>query len=428
MLRRAWTAALAATLIAGGAALAQSAPESDLAAFARLRREGVAAVNAGDMATAEAKLAEADRHVPNHPGLTVLRAKVEAAQEDLRGATALLDRYARMGLTLDLGDPVLERVAIESDFAPVRRQLDANGVALGKLEVLGSVEGPFLAESVVWDARGKRWLISGVHGRTIIAVKGKKLDRFLAADPEVDGVMGLAIDAPRNLLWAASSGMPQAKGLQPERKGRAALLKIDLRSGRILGRYSAPAGQERAFGDLTVGKDGTVYVSDAAAGEIWRLPAGGAAVERLVAAGTLGSPQGLVVTPDGRRLIVADYASGLHVVDIATGAVARLPVPETAALSGTDGLVLNGQEIIAIQNGVTPQRVVRLSMDPGFSRVERWAPIAANLPQLAEPTTGTIQDGALVFIARSQWTDFKEDGTLRSSTPGPAILARLPLK
>lgn len=428
MLRRAWTAALAvAALLSGGAVAAQAGGESALAAFYRLRGEGVAAVNAGKMAEAEARLAEADRRLPDHPGLTVLRAKVAAAQEDFPAAIALLDRYARMGLTLDLADPVLERVMVESGFAPVRRRLGANAAPVGKLEVLGSIEGPYLAEAVVWDPRGKRWLISGVHARSIVEVKGKSLKRFLRPDPEVDGVMGLALDPDGKALWAAASGMPQARDLPADRKGRAALLKIDLRSGRVLQRFPAPADRERAFGDLTVAPDGTVYVSDAIAGEIWRLPPGGKAVERLVGPGVIGSPQGLAVTPDRRRLIVADYASGLRVVDLATGAVSPLPVPEATALSGTDGLLLHGGELIAIQNGVTPQRVVRLSMDPGFTRVERWYPAAANLPQLAEPTTGTIQDGALVFIARSQWTDFKDDGSLRSNPPGPAVLARLPL-
>jgi sugar lactone lactonase YvrE len=427
MTLRAWTAAVAAALVAG-AALAQSAPtEGDVAAFFRLRREGVAAVNAGDLATAEAKLAEADRRIPNHPGLTILRAKVEAAQEDFPAAIALLDRYAAFGLTTDLADPVLERVSVESEFAPVRRRLSANAAPVGKLELLGSIEGPYLAEAVVWDAAGKRWLISGVHGRTIVEVKGKKLGRFLEPHAEVDAVMGLALDAPRRVLWAASSGMPQAKDLPADRKGRAALLKIDLRSGRVLQRYAAPAGRERTFGDVALAPDGTVYVSDASAGEIWRLPAGGSSLELLVPAGVLGSPQGLALSPDGRRLVVADYSSGLHTVHLASGAVARLPVPANASLVGTDGLLRHGGDLIAIQNGVTPQRVVRLTLDAGFSRVERWAPIAANLPQLSEPTTGVIQDGALVFIARSQWTDFKDDGTLRSTSPGPAILARLPL-
>ena len=81
---KAWMIGAAMAVVCGAAPVviaAETAPEGQIAAFRRLRSEGVAAANAGDMATAAAKLAAADADVPNHPGLTVLRAKVEAARD-----------------------------------------------------------------------------------------------------------------------------------------------------------------------------------------------------------------------------------------------------------------------------------------------------------------------------------------------------------
>ncbi len=432
MTLRAWMIGAAVACL-GAAALAQGAPEGSVAAFRRLRAEGVAAINSGDMDVATRKLAEADAQVPYHPGLTLLRAKVEAAQDHLPAAMALVGRYAEFGFSTDVtADPVLERMAVESEFAPILRQLNANAAPVGKLEIVGSIEGAFIAEGIAWDARGKRWLISGVHERTVVSVKNdKRLTRFLAASADADGVQGLALDAGRGVLWAGSSGLPQARDLPAGHKGRAGLLKIDLASGRLLARYDAPAAPGeagRAFGDLTVGPDGTVYVSDSIAGEIWRLAPGAAALERLAAPGAMGSPQGLVVTPDGKRLIVADYSSGLNVVDIATGAVSRLPVPSNASLLGTDGLIRDGADLIAFQNGVTPQRVVRLKLDAAATRVESWTVLAANLPNLEEPTSGVVVGDDLVFIGRSQWSDFTDDGPLRRNPPGPAVIVRLKLR
>lgn len=432
MTLRAWMIGAAVALV-GAAAWAQSAPEGSVAAFRRLRAEGVAAINSGDMDVATRKLAEADALVPNHPGLTLLRAKLEAAQDHLPAAMALVGRYASFGLSTDVtADAVLERMAVETDFAPTLRQLNANAAPVGKLEIVGSVEGAFLAEGIAWDARGKRWLISGVHERTVVSVKNdKRLTRFLRADADTDGVQGLALDAGRGVLWAGSSGLPQTKDLPAAHKGRAGLLKIDLASGRLLARYDAPAAPGdagRAFGDLTVGPDGTVYISDSITGEIWRLAPGASALERLVAAGAMGSPQGLVVTPDGKRLIVADYSSGLNVVEIATGAVSRLPVPANASLLGTDGLISDGADLIAFQNGVAPQRVVRLKLDAAATRVESWTVLAANLPNLEEPTSGVVVGDDLVFVGRSQWSDFTDEGPLRRNPPGPAVIVRLKLR
>ena len=44
--------------------------------------------------------------------------------------------------------------------------------------------------------------------------------------------------------------------------------------GRLLARYSPPEAAQRSLGDMTVGPDGTVYVSDSLAGDIWRLRPG----------------------------------------------------------------------------------------------------------------------------------------------------------
>jgi sugar lactone lactonase YvrE len=428
---RTWLIGASVALV-GASAWAQAAPEGPMAAFRRLRGEGVAAANAGDMALAAAKLAEADAAIPNHPGLTLLRAKVEAAQGHLPTAVALMERYAVEGFTTDVTrDELLVRISAESSFAPVLRRLNANAGPVGQLEVAGSIADAFIAEGIARDTARGRWLISGVHGRTIVALQPDGTPaRYLDADVDADGLQGLAIDDARGILWAGSSGLPQAKDLPPEHRGRGGLLKIDLASGRLLARYDAPAATagERAFGDLTVGPDGTVYVSDSLQGEIWRLRPGAATLERLVAAGLLGSPQGLVVTPDGRRLILADYGAGLHVVDLATGIVSRMPAPDSSSFIGVDGLIRDGDSLIAFQNGTSPQRVVRLNLDAVFSRIESWTVLAANLPNLEEPTSGVVVGDDLVFVARSQWSDFADDGSLRHGAVAPAVIARLKLR
>lgn len=428
MRMRTWImgAALAAVLGATGAA---SAAESPAAEFRRLRSEGVAAANAGDMATAAAKLTQADALVPNHPGLTVLRARLEAARDRMPDAVALMDRYAGFGFTIDVtADETLQRISVEDGFASVLRQLTANASPVGKLEIVGQIEGAYLAEAVAWDERRDRFLISGVHGRTILAVKREKsLSRYLAASPDIDSVMGLAADAPRGVLWASVSARPQASGMPADHKGAGGLLKIDLASGRVLARYDAPRAEDRAMGDLTLAADGTVFVSDSMTGEIWRLRPGAASLDRVLAGGVLPSPQSMVATGDG-RLIVADYTSGLQVVDLASGAVSALPVPANASLIGTDGLIRDGDDLIAFQNGANPQRIVRLTLDAAMTRVEGWSVLAANLPNLEEPTSGVVVGDDLVFVARSQWTDFAEDGSLKRNPPGPAVIARLKLR
>ena len=417
----------ACLLVAPASGLAQEA-ETDVAAFQRLRAEGVAAANADDLATAAARLAEADARIPNHPGLMLMRARVAAAAGQPAEALALAQRYADTGLSMNLGgDPALAGLSDQPGFEKLAATVEANRapVGAGRLSPLAAIPGGGLVESVARDEARGRWLAALIRGRTIVTLDDAgAVSPFLRPDAEIGGVLGLAMDARAGVLWAATAPVPpavhgRAAGAPPL---ASALLKIDAASGRMLARYPAPADQ--MLGDVTLAPDGTVHV---AGGDLLQLKPAGEALEVLLAAGLMRSPQGMAVTPDGAALIVADYSSGLWRVDRASGAAARLEAPGNASLIGIDGLISDGRFLYALQNGTAPQRVLKLTPDAGWSRIGAVEVLAANLAQLDEPTTGLVEDGELVFVSRSQWSDFDGEGALRTPTPEPALISRLRL-
>lgn len=422
--------AVSGLLLTAAPAWAQTV-ESDVAAFRRLRAEGVAAANADDLADAARLLAEADTRIPNHPGLMLMRARLAVGAGQFEEAMTQLNRYAGAGLTMNLAtDRALSALTGHPDFVALAAVIEANRapIGAGRLTTVAELPGAVLVESVARDPARGRWLVSQVRGRTIVALDDTgEITPFLATDSEVGGVLGLVMDARNNLLWAASSPLPPAThGLAADAARPVnALLKIDAASGRMLARYPVPGG-ERSLGDVAQAPDGTVYVADSTGGGLFRLSPGGEALEVLLPAGTLGSPQGMALSPDGAALIVADYSSGLWRVDRATGAATRLPQPAIDSLIGVDGLTTDGRFLYGFQNGVAPQRVLKFELDAGWTRIDSVEVLAANLPQVDEPTTGTVHEGSLVFVSRSQWSDFAQDGA-PPAMPLPAVISRLPL-
>ena len=408
--------------------LTQEAVETDVAAFQRLRAEGVAAANADDLATAAARLAEADGRIPNHPGLMLMRARLAVAAGQPAEAMALAQRYAATGLSMNLGgDPALASLQDQPGFEALTAAVEANRAPVGAdgLSPLAAIPGGGLVESVARDEPRGRWLVAMIRDRTIVALDDAgAISPFLQSEAEIGGVLGLAMDARSRVLWAATAPLPPAVHGRPAGAPplASALLKIDAASGRVLARYPAPEGE--MLGDVTLAPDGVVHV---AGGDLFQLRPGGEALEVLLPAGQMRSPQGMAVTPDGGALIVADYSTGLWRVDRATGAATRLTAPANASLIGVDGLISDGRFLYALQNGTAPQRVLRLTPDAAWSRIEAVEVLAANLPQLDEPTTGLVHDGELVFVSRSQWSDFDGEGALRTPTPEPALIARLRL-
>lgn len=426
-----WARAFSGAVLAAlGLLLAVPArAEGRLEAFRRLRAEGVAAARAGDTALARTRIEAAVALMPAHPGALILLARLKVA-DDPAAAVAVLARHAGLGLVHDAGaDPSLKSLTVRDDYAPVAARLAANRAATGRPNGVASLEGPVLAEGVAHDPRTGRLLVSQVHGRKIVTIGGDgAISAFTAPADDVWGVFGLAADPSRRTLWALTAATPQARDIPADLLGATALLRIDLDTGQVLARHVPSAdGVKRQFGDLALGPDGAVYVSNSLGGEVWRLKPGAGALDRLVASPEIGSAQGLAVTADAAHLVVADYSSGLHRIDLASGAETAVETPADLTLLGVDGLVRDGDGLIVVQNGVNPQRILRLALSPDGARVTAATVLAANLPQLDEPTGGAMLDGRFVFVARSQWSDFGDDG-LKTPAPAPAQIVSVQVR
>jgi hypothetical protein len=79
---------------------------------------------------------------------------------------------------------------------------------------------------------------------------------------------------------------------------------------------------------------------------------------------------------------------------------------------GIDGLYYYKGSLIGIQNGVNPQRVIKLSLSKDLCHFDRFETIEANNPVFDEPTLGVLVKNDFYFIANSQWGAVDESGKL----------------
>jgi hypothetical protein len=81
------------------------------------------------------------------------------------------------------------------------------------------------------------------------------------------------------------------------------------------------------------------------------------------------------------------------------------------ALSGIDGLYLvDRAELIAVQNGVLPNRVLLLTVDDERGVVTASRVLAQDTATIRDPTHGVLVGGEFHFIGNSGWDDFDGDG------------------
>ena len=237
----------------------------------------------------------------------------------------------------------------------------------------------------------------------------------------------MRVDPERRTLWVASQALPSMDGYQKDQPVSSAVFEYDVDSGRLRKEHLPPNGTEPpAFDDLTVAADGTVFVNDGETSRIWRIPPGGK-LEVLATFANFSGSQGLALSPDGKTLYASDYR-GLLAIDLARRRATPIRVPADLALSGIDGLVRHEHSLIAIQNGITPHRVIRLDLAPDGLSIAKARILEMNHPDFDEPTLGVVADGALYFSADSQGQKYLDDqNPIRPEEMREAVILKLPL-
>jgi len=385
----------------------------------------------GDWAASRAHLEQMDVTLTGHPAVVLALARASAHLSDTARTLAELERLAAEGVSYDVeADTQLALVRTARGGVAVMAKLRENLTPLATFtEITRMREADFVAEGIVWDDVRQRLLVSAIRRRRIDAVRRDgSVSTFIdLARDSAWSPLGLAVDARRNRLWVATEWSPLAIQANPADSGRAAVLQYDVTSGALRRRYELPRdGTRHEPGDIAVAPNGDLLVSDGLAGVIYVIREGNTSLDTLVRAGPLVSPQGLAPDRDGTRVFVADYALGIVALDRRSGVVARVPRPRDVAANGVDGLVLHGDQLIGVQNGVTPNRVVAFDLDPTHSRILAARTLARDTTRIREPTHLVAAGDDIFFIANGGFGLYDERGNLKPGVTevAPAI-ARL---
>ena len=413
-------AAVLAALVACAPAAAQDtaavAVVADDSTWQQHAQAGEGARNAADWGAWRYHLVRMREAVGYHPQIVYALARADARLGRTEDALAWLQTFAATGLTRDVAaDSAFLGMREAPGWAALAERIAGNARPLSTAQPAFTLaDSAFLPESITYDPRTQRFFVSSIRDGRILAytpADGAFRELVPARRDGQWAMLALAVDTATRTLWATTAAIPIYGAYQAADSGRSAVLAYDLDSGALRRRFDAPAGRHQ-LGDMTLAPNGDVYVSDADAGIVYRIARGATELEPF-ATGDLVSPQGLAVSSDGRRLLVADYVRGLASIERESGEVTWMGVADSTAVSGIDGLVRVGHSLIAVQNGVAPKRVVELRMDDGETRITGWRAIESGTPLLTEPTHAVVVGGEVFFIADSGWDRLNPDGTLK---------------
>jgi hypothetical protein len=308
----------------------------------------------------------------------------------------------------------------DAGFQALRARMEARLPRLDYAPTAFELEDrTLLPEGIAHDAATGAFFIGSSLRGTITRVGfGNALSEFAARAQGLDGILGLAADSPRRLLYAVGTSALTEEG----RKRRSnAVLAYDLDKQVLVRRVDVPEAVQ--LNDVAVGFGGRVFASDSASGAIFEIPRAGPP-RTVVPPDRLRGSNGLAVSPDGRKLYVA-HSTGLAVVDPATGAVKRVVNTTRETVAAIDGLYQFQGELIGVQNLTTPGRVIviRLSKD-GESITRVRTLLSHHHNALQEPTTGVVTDRGFYLLAATGISHMNDKGGIDdpASVPRPTVL------
>lgn len=400
----------------------------DFVGYRQNLEQALSAYKRKDFAGFLAFTQSADAAFPNTPRATYNIACGHALTGQTAQALEDLQKLEQMSLYFDVTrDEDLASLQKLPDFAPIRD----NFAALEK-KVIGTStvaftlpERQFVPEGIAYDPQSKSFFVGSVHQRKIVRFSADGTSKDFAAS-ELNAVLGMTVDEKRRTLWACSSAVPEMKDYAAGNRGAAGVVAFDIDTGkrRKTIEFEGPTNAHLC-NDLAVDEEGWLFVSDPASSTLYTLGPSARSFEPFLASGTLAAPQGIALRADGKSFYVADYSRGIAHVDRATHEVDWLVAPANATFLGVDGLVAYQGDLIAIQNGVRPHRVVRIRLDATGKTVRQVEILEMNHAAFNEPTLGVIVGNELFYVANSQWGSF-DKGVIwpAEKMQGPVILKR----
>lgn len=407
-------------LLATVSALAQSAVET----YGKVRAQAREAYLKKDYAAALPLLEQLYQFTNGSSRAVYNLASVAAAQGDKDRAFKWLGIFVDMGQAVDLSrDPSFKILESDARFKELTSRMQQNQESVNHSTVAFKIADPeLLTEDIAYDAKTKSFYVSSIRAHKIVRIDatGHASDFVIGKD----SFFALRADPDHPVLWATTSAL-KGYAFAPEKNwGRSELLAYDLQGGRVLARFSLPDDkQSHALGDMTLTPGGDLIVSDGEAGGVYLLRHGGKQLEKVSA--EFVSPQTPAFHPDGRHIFVPDYLRGIGVLDLNTGQVVWLPHPENVALNGIDGLYFDHGALLAIQNGTTPERVVRIELTPALDAATKLEIVQARTDHFGDPTHGVIVGNDFYYITNSGWDAFDDHGQLK---PGEKLTSPMIMK
>ena len=392
-----------------------------------LYNQGIKYYEAKDYANFLKSFRKIDSLRPSHPTYTYNLACAYALTNDLPNSINTLRKVILMNNKTPFEDEP-DLIALK-DLAEYKGLLelksDLNKTISNSKKRVSLSEKTLHPEGLCYLKKSKTWLATSIRNRKIISFDsntGQCID-WLKTD-DMYSVFFMKPDNKEEFLWVSTAAMPEMLGYSNELDGKAEILKVDIKTKKIVGRFAIDGNH--VFGDLTVSKNGTVYVSDSGKAVIYKIEKE-VVSEYINLENEAYNLQGITFNDVENTLFIADYFKGLLVIPMDKPQNRKwLKFPINASFKGIDGLVFYNNSLIAIHNGVKPIRIMHYFLNSNYE-ISHYKILDNNRIEFDEPAQAIIIKNKLYYFANCPWNAYDKNRNLEDTKFESPMLFELKL-
>ncbi|HVF33914.1 MAG TPA: hypothetical protein VND91_01165 [Candidatus Saccharimonadia bacterium] len=353
---------------------------------------------------------------PHNGNYRYTLAAAHALQDHKREAYDALVRLQSAGYAFDIAnDERFKKVHGTELWDYLVQNMEANAQEFGEGKVAYTLPaGDLLIESLGWDPVRKQLLAgSAREGKVFRVGKSGALEEYIAADAKngLWAVMDIAVDAPRDAIYVASTAIAHFKHAKKTDFGRAGVFHFKLSTGEFVARHEVPIdGRSHILSSIAVTPKGVVFVADGVLRELWKIEAG--KLRHVMHNPKLTTIRGMAASD--KALYFADYDLGILGIDLASGAAFDVAATDKVTLYSIEGLSYYDGHLVAIQAGFPPKRVMRFELTPDGRAIKAHQALEAGRKQFGTPTRGVVAGDTYYFIANTQKDRYDMHGLLHT--------------
>jgi len=345
----------------------------------------------------------------DHPGIQYKLAECYCQVNQTAKSLDLLGVLAKRGLSYKIEDNEgFARLYSDKRFSEYVRAFQENRVVIDKSTVAFAIgDSLLIPEGIAAGSIHQTLFVGSLARHKVIrcSVDGSCADFATGNQSGFWMALGMKVSPDLKSLWICSASE------QEPTNGYSGIFGFDIASGKLIGKFVMDNRDgAHLFNDLVITRNGDIYFTDSKAGKVWRKQSGSDALTEYSTG--LVYPNGIALDEGKKALFIADF-TGLYITDLATGKRSPLNHQGRTYLNGIDGLYYYRGSLIGIQDsGNQDDRVVRFYYDVNKKVVTKTRTLQSFRQDFIIPTTGTVVNGNLYYIANSQLRSLQPDGTI----------------